>query len=72
MYFIHEKQHLDVAKSYQTIYDTYNKAELDLQKDIDPEGVNKTVAFQNFCFYLMLSPYSNEKVDLLNIVDSLY
>jgi 26S proteasome regulatory subunit N5 len=69
-YYVHEKMHLDVAKSYQTIYDTYNKAEADL--NLDPQNQLKPVAFQNFTFYLMLSPYSNERVDLLNIVDAMY
>lgn len=32
-YFVHEKMHLDVAKSYQTIYDTYHKADPELSLD---------------------------------------
>lgn len=45
VYYIHEKMHLDVAKSYQTIYDTYNKAEAELQAKLDPTGALKPVAF---------------------------
>ncbi len=69
-YYIHEKNHLEAAKAYQTIYDTYNKADAEL--NLDSEGGKKAVAFQNFVFFLLLSPYSNEKVDLLNIVEALY
>lgn len=61
---------LDVAKAYQTIYDTYNKSDAAL--NLDTTGELKSVAFQNFIIYLMVAPYTNEKVDLLNIADSLY
>lgn len=69
-YYIHEKMILETAKAYQTIYDTYNKSNPDLQ--LDPSGELKSVAFQNFILYLMVAPYTNEKVDLLNIAESLY
>ena len=32
-YYIHEKEHLETAKAYQTIYDTYNKAKPELNLD---------------------------------------
>lgn len=64
-YFIHEKIILDVAKSFHTIFETFAKNEAAL----DPTGANKNLAFQNFAFFLMLAPYSNEKVDLMNIVE---
>lgn len=35
-YYIHEKMILDAAKSYQTIYDTYNKSDPEL--NLDPSG----------------------------------
>ena len=69
-YYVHEKMILDTAKSYQTIYDTYNKSDAAL--NLDPTGELKAVAFQNFIIYLMVGPYTNEKVDLLNIADQLY
>jgi hypothetical protein len=69
-YFIHEKMVMDTAKSYQTIYDTYNKSEPELALDMTNELRN--IAFQNFIIYLMVAPYDNEKVDLLNIVNTLY
>ena len=69
-YFIHEKMTIDTAKAYQTIYDTYNKSDAEL--NLDPTGELKNAAFQNFIIYLMIAPYDNEKVDLLNIVNSLY
>jgi len=42
-YYIHEKMILDTAKAYQTIYDTYNKSNPDLQ--LDPSGELRSVAF---------------------------
>ena len=39
---------------------------------MDPTQAKRKVAFQNFAFYLMIAPYSNEKVDMLNIVTSKY
>jgi hypothetical protein len=67
-YYVHEKMILDVAKSYQIIYDTYNKSDAELQ--LDPTNNLRNQAFQNFILYLMIAPYSNEKVDLLNIVQT--
>lgn len=64
-YYVHEKMILDTAKSYQTIFDTYNKASVDLA--LDPSGELKKRAFENFALYLMVAPWTNEKVDLLNI-----
>lgn len=69
-YYVHEKMLLETAKAYQTIYDTYNKSDPELK--LDQTGNEKNQAFQNFIIYLMISPYTNEKVDLLNIADSLY
>lgn len=34
-YFVHEKMILDASKAYQTIYDTINKAEPELQNELD-------------------------------------
>jgi hypothetical protein len=33
-YYIHEKMHLDIAKSFQIIYDTYNSSAEDLNLDM--------------------------------------
>lgn len=37
-YYVHEKMILDVAKAYQTIFDTINKAEPELLKELDADG----------------------------------
>jgi hypothetical protein len=37
-YFVHEKMILDAGKAYQTIFDTINKAEADLQKQLNTDG----------------------------------
>ena len=42
-YYIHEKLILDTAKSYQTIYDTYNKSDPEL--NLDPSGEQKQISF---------------------------
>jgi len=39
---------------------------------LDPTGDERTESFRNFVLYLLISPHSEEKVDLLNIVESLY
>jgi len=72
-YFVHEKMIVDAAKASQSIFDTLNKlADEEQVAKIDPNGALKTKTFQNFVIYLLISPYTNEKVDLLNIVESLY
>ena len=40
-YYIHEKMVLDAAKSYQTIFDTINKADEELAKTLDEHGTLK-------------------------------
>lgn len=71
-YYIHEKMILDCAKSYQTIFDTINKAEPELATELNTDGKLKDTAFQNFVIYMLISPYDNEKVDMLHILESLY
>ena len=39
---------LDIAKAYQTIYDTYAS----LPDELDPQGNNRLTTFQNFILYL--------------------
>ena len=72
-YYVHEKETLEAAKSYQTIYDTINKTPVEEgTPGLDPSNTKRKEAFRNFCVYLLLSPYTNEKVDLLNIVEAMY
>ena len=54
------------------MFDTINKAEPELAKELDPEDTQKNKFFQNFVIYLLISPYENEKVDLMHILESLY
>jgi 26S proteasome regulatory subunit N5 len=63
-YYIHERMTLDTAKSYQIIYDTFAAN----PEELDPNGNERSHSFKNFLIYLLLSSYSNEKVDLMNIV----
>lgn len=63
---------LDVAKSYQLIFDTINKAEPELAKELDTGGTFKDESFRSFVIYLLVSPYDNEKVNLMHILESLY
>ena len=73
-YFINEKEIMEVAKAYQTIYDTFKKASLDeiLNATMDPTGAEKTKSFQNFVLYLLVSPYTEEKVNLLKVLEKTY
>lgn len=71
-YFVHEKMILDAGKAYQTIFDTINKADADLQKQLNTDGKLQQLAFQNFVIYLLISPYDNEKVDMLHIIEKDY
>lgn len=71
-YFVHEGMTLDSAKAYQTIFDTINSANDELQRTLDSDGSKKTEAFQNFVIYLLIAPYDNEKVDMLNYVQKNY
>jgi hypothetical protein len=64
---VHEKQTLEAAKDFQIIFDT-----IQAHPELFIDESEKVVAFQNFILYLMLSPHSNEKVDLLNIVNAKY
>ena len=53
-----------------TIFDTYNKAEDTLREVIDPTGDLKRRAFQNYIIYLLIAPYTEEKVTLLKGVET--
>ena len=73
-YYVHEKMIMDVCKSYQTIYDTINKADEQLEKELTTlqGGKIKKNSFDCFLIYLLISPYENDKVDLMNIVKANY
>jgi 26S proteasome regulatory subunit N5 len=71
-YFIHEKDFQQVSKSHQIIFDTINKLSPEQQSAIDPTGNEKKLSFQNFVLYLLIAPYTNEKVDLMHIVEANY
>ena len=71
-YYVHEKMILDAAKAYQIIYDTIQKADEELAKKLDLTGKLKGTAFQNYTIYLLISPYDNEKVDLMNYLKEKY
>jgi len=71
-YFLHEKLILDAAKANQTIFDTVNKAEAELKKELDPTGARSKQAFEDFVVLVMVSGYNNEKVELLHLLDKQY
>ena len=71
-YYNHEKENLEVAKCYQTIYNTMVDAEEDKECDLSFTHEEKNKNFESFVIYLMITPYSNEQIDLLNIVNTRY
>ena len=71
-YYIHEKMVLEAGKAYQTIFDTINKAEAELKTELNTDGKLDQLSFQNFVIFLLISPYENEKVDMLHIMEKEY
>lgn len=73
-YHVHEKDLLAAAQAYQTIYDSLHKASTDpaLIDAMDKSGADRKSSFQNFVLYLLVSTYTNEKVDLLHKVEATY
>ena len=72
-YWIHEKEIMETSKAYQTMYDTVNKTEdEELKAKLDADGELRAQTFRNFVLYLLISPYTTEKVDLLNTVEAMY
>lgn len=69
-YYNHEKDTLEVARCYQTIYNTMAEVEENKECDLAISKEEKSKSFENFVVYLMITPYSNEQRDLLNIVNS--
>lgn len=71
-YYNHEKDTLEVAKCFQTIYNTMVQVEEDKESEVKFSKEEKNKNFENFVVYLMITPYSNEQRDLLNIVNTRY
>ena len=71
-YHVHEKMIIEAAKDFQTIFDTINKAEEEQAKELNTDGTLRATAFQNFVIYMLISPYDNEKVDMMNIIEKNY
>jgi 26S proteasome regulatory subunit N5 len=71
-FYNHEKDYLEVARCYQTIYNTMTEAEENKECELVFSKEEKNRNFENFVIYLMITPYSNEQVDLLNIVNTRY
>ena len=67
-YYIHEKESLDTAKSYQTIFETLEKI-TDAALKSEEEG---TMAFRNFILYLLITPQSEEKIEILTEMEKKY
>lgn len=65
---------LNAAKAYRTIYDALKKASEDeaLIAGLDPQGQDRKSSFQNFVCYLLVAPYDDEKVQLLQQVERDY
>lgn len=71
-YYNHEKDDLEVAKCYKTLYDTMVQIEENKIEGIEFTEHDKRTKFENFIAYLFITPHSNEQVDLLNIVSAKY
>lgn len=41
-------------------------------KDLDADGSLKNSSFQNFVIYMLIAPYDNEKVDMMNLIEKNY
>jgi len=71
-YYVHEKMTIDIAKSYQEIYDVMSAA---TEEDATRLGVTedaKTKNFDNFVIYLLICAHDTEKVELLKKVQEKY
>ena len=67
LYYLHEKRYLEMAQAYRTIYDCL-KANPDLEAKV--RSMQKSL--ENYVWFLLVSPYTNHKVDLLNITQTFY
>ena len=68
-FWIHNKDTLQVAKCFQSIYDTIHADE---KQELGFNPIKKEEAFKNFITFLFISSYTNETQDLLNRVRSSY
>lgn len=66
-YYLHEKMYQEVANSFKVLYDTLRD-----HADMEEKYKLKQTAFCNYILFLLLSPYSNQKVDFLNISERFY
>lgn len=66
-YYVHERMHMQAAQAFQGVFDTLSGP---AEAELDQGGRNTALA--NFALYLMISPYSNEQVNLLNILSEKY
>jgi 26S proteasome regulatory subunit N5 len=71
-YYIHEKELMEAAKAYQVIFETYAKGDDDLRARLDPSGNLKRTAFKNYILYLLIAPYTDDKVAMLKAVEDNY
>lgn len=67
LYYLHEKQHINIARAFKTIYDVLRE-----NPAIEEKMHLMKSAFDNYVLFLLLSPYSNEKVDFMNITQTFY
>ena len=68
-YYIHEKDHFEVAKSYQIIYDTVTDEK---NKELGFEMDLARSSFENFVSFLLFSPFGPETLSLINTVSKTY
>eukprot|EP00829_Urostomides_striatus_P007275 TRINITY_DN1803_c0_g1_i1.p2 TRINITY_DN1803_c0_g1~~TRINITY_DN1803_c0_g1_i1.p2 ORF type:complete len:343 (+),score=66.12 TRINITY_DN1803_c0_g1_i1:102-1130(+) len=67
LYYLHESMYLEIALAYKTIYDCLRD-----NAPIEEKLKIKQVAFENFVWFLLLAPYTNHKIDLLQIANNFY
>lgn len=68
-YHNHEGNFFETAKCYQKIWETLNNSDLELPKTIDFGFlIEYKHILENFILYLAISPYSLEKITLLNFM----
>lgn len=60
LYYLHEGLFMEIAQSYKTIYDT-----LAANKELEEKLKIKLKAYENFVWFLLISPYTNQKIDML-------
>ena len=74
-YYVHEKEVMEVAKCYETIFETICAAAEDAELKAELEGADgelRKANFRNYILYLLLSPQNPEKVEKLKAVEKNY